>query len=233
MKKERLLLKFSGGALSSESEVFSESKLLDLASQVRELSEDYEIGIVVGGGNIWRGKDGRISFMTAPERDYMGMISTVLNGFVLQKALRAKGVESRLFSATGVERVTEDYNLFQINKALESGQVVIFSGGVGEPQFSTDSGCAIRAIEIGATRVLIGKEGVEGIYNKDPNVHSNAVFYDKITYDRLIAEDIRILDQSSLSLCRDNKLHLLIFSQEVENAFIKALKGGIKMSEVV
>ncbi|WP_043902201.1 uridylate kinase [Candidatus Mycoplasma haematominutum] len=232
MKKPRLLLKLSGGAVCGTEDIYSEQKLISLAIQIRELSQNYLIGIVIGGGNIWRGKEEKLSFLSVHERDYIGMISTVMNGFVLEKALKSLGVATKLFSALEIERVTARYDITLIDKLINSGEVLIFAGGLGEPQFSTDSAAIIRAIEIGASQILIGKEGVSGIYNKDPNVFSDATFYSELSYDQLIRENIQVLDQASLQLAKKNNLKLLVFNQEVENCFIKALNREIPLSEV-
>ncbi|RAO95083.1 UMP kinase [Mycoplasma wenyonii] len=231
--KTRLLLKLSGGALASNTNPFCETKLQSLAKQLKELSQLYSLGIVVGGGNIWRGREGRLTFLKSNERDYVGMVSTIINCFVLQKALEAEGLAVKLFSALEVERITDKYTLSEIELSLRAGEIVLFAGGVGEPSYSTDSAAIIRAIEIGAKQVLIGKEGVKGIYDKDPNVFKDAVFLPKVSYDEIISKDLKVLDQSSINLARDNKLRLLLFNQEADNSFIKALKGEIEYSEVV
>ncbi|KMZ96296.1 hypothetical protein PVNG_02434 [Plasmodium vivax North Korean] len=230
--KERILLKISGGALSSAGETYDEQKLLDLASQIKDLQKNYDVGIVIGGGNICRGRERKIKFLSSFYRDYMGMASTVLNGFVLQGALSYLKVKSRLFSSLEIERISEKINLSEVEKTLNSGEVVIFSGGLGEPCFSTDSAAFIRAIEIRATKVLIGKSGVKGVYNRDPKSFLDAEFQPSISYDRLISEDIRILDLPSLLLAKENNLTLLIFNQEENLCFIKALRGEIDLSIV-
>ncbi|AFN64896.1 Uridylate kinase [Mycoplasma wenyonii str. Massachusetts] len=231
--KTRLLLKLSGGALASEGDAFDEDKLQDLAKQLKELSKLYSLGIVVGGGNLWRGREGRLGFLKSNERDYIGMVSTIINCFVLQKALESEGIKAKLFSAIEVERITDRYTLSEIESSLGGGEIALFAGGVGEPCYSTDSAAIIRAIEIGAKEVFIGKEGVKGIYDKDPNVFEDAVFLSKVSYDYLITKDLRVIDQSSIKLARDNKLRLVLFDQEAENSFVKAVKGEIEFSEVV
>ncbi|ADX98038.1 UMP kinase [Mycoplasma suis] len=232
VKKERILLKFSGGALKGKGEIYSEEKLIALASQVKELNKSYEIGIVIGGGNIWRGKEEKIDLLSAVQADYVGMMATIMNSYVFKETLESIGVKSRLYSALAVERIVEDYSLSKIEEDLSSGRVIIFGGGLGEPRFSTDSAAIMRGIEIGAKKILIGKDGVEGVYNKDPNIYEDAVFYGQLSYDRIISENIKVFDHSALNLAKENKLHFLIFNQEVENSFIKSLNGGIRVSEI-
>lgn len=231
-KKERILIKLSGGALKGNLELYSEEKLLSLASQIKELSFLYEIGIVIGGGNIWRGKEEKLNLLSPVEGDYIGMLATIMNCFVFKVALEKSGVKASCYSALNVDRVVKYHSLSSVEEDLSSGKVVIFGGGLGEPQFSTDSAAIIRGIEIGAKKILIGKEGVAGVYNKDPNIYEDAIFYEKLSYDRVISENIKVLDHAALNLAKENKLHLLIFNQEIENSFVKSLSGEIELSEI-
>lgn len=174
-----------------------------------------EIAIVVGGGNFWRGRNGKE--MERTTSDYMGMLATVMNGLALQDALEARGMYTRVQTAIEMRQIAEPYIKRKALKHLERGRIVIFSCGTGNPYFTTDTTAALRAAEIEADVILVAKT-IDGVYSADPKVDPNAIKYDKITYLDILNKDLKVMDSTATSLCRDNNIPLLVFGiNEPEN----------------
>ena len=210
-KYKRIVLKLSGEALAGSNTVGIDMDYVNLiAKQVKKIYDSgVETGIVVGGGNFWRGRDeNNIDRATS---DYMGMLGTVMNALALQDSLEKLGVITRVQTAIEMKQVAEPYIRRRAIRHLEKGRVVIFSAGVGNPYFSTDTAAALRAAEIDADIILLAKKGVDGIYDSDPNINSNAKKYDNLTYREILNKNLKIMDATATTLCMDNNIPLQVF----------------------
>ena len=181
-----------------------------------------EVAIVVGGGNFWRGRNA--IGMVRTTADYMGMLATTMNAMALQDALESFGIETRMQSAIEIKQVAEPFIVRRARRHLEKGRVVIFGGGTGNPFFSTDTAAALRATEIGAEVILFGKT-VDGVYTDDPKTNPNAVKIDKISFSEILSKNLKVVDSTAASLCRDNKLVMKIFALEDPENLLRAVCG--------
>jgi len=224
---KRIVLKVSGEALSGDQENGLEPKIIrSIASQVKEIAElGVETAIVVGGGNIWRGKVGSEMGMDRANADFMGMLATIMNALALQDSLESLGVETRVQSSIEMRQVAEPYIRRRAIRHLEKKRVVIFAGGTGNPYFSTDTTAALRAAEIHAEVILMAKNRVDGVYSADPNVDPDAVKYDELTYMQILNDELGVMDSTATSLCMDNNLPLLVFSIAKDGNIKKAVLG--------
>ncbi len=224
---KRILLKMSGEALKGETSFgIDPQTVIAIAKQIKDAySLGVEIGIVVGGGNIWRGKIASELGMDRAQADYMGMLATVMNGLAVQDALEGLDVPTRVMSALSTSDVSEPYIRRKAIRHLEKGRVCIFVGGLGSPYFSTDTASVLRATEIGAEVVLMAKNGTEGVYDSDPRVNKDAKMYEELTFNEILANDLAVMDSTAASLCKDNKLPLLVFNMNTEGNIVKAVKG--------
>ena len=200
LKYKRVLLKLSGEALAGDAKTGLDINVLDnLCNQIKELVKlGVQVGIVVGGGNFWRGKYG--SKMERTTSDYMGMLATAMNGLALQDTLEAKGIYTRLQTAIEMREIAEPYIKRKALKHLEKGRVVIFGCGTGNPYFTTDTAAALRAAEIDADVILVGKTA-DAVYSDDPKINPDAVKYDEITYMDILNKDLKVMDSTATSLC--------------------------------
>lgn len=224
-KYKRIVLKLSGEALAGSNSVGIDINYVNLiAKQVKKIYElGVETGIVVGGGNFWRGRDeNNIDRATS---DYMGMLGTVMNALALQDSLEKLGVITRVQTAIDMKQVAEPYIRRRAIRHLEKGRVVIFSAGVGNPYFSTDTAAALRAAEIDADVILLAKKGTDGIYDSDPNINSDAKKYDNLSYREILNKNLKIMDGTATTLCMDNKIPLRVFGIDEEDAMYKVVCG--------
>ena len=219
IKYKRILLKLSGEALAGENKTgISPEVLDDITAQVKDLRDlGVEVAIVVGGGNFWRGKNGHN--MERTTSDYMGMLATTINALALQDALEAKGMFTRV-----QREIAEPYIKRKAAKHLEKGRIVIFAAGTGNPFFTTDTCAALRAAEIDAEVILVAKT-IDGVYSADPKVDPNAVKYDEITYLDILNKDLKVMDSTATSLCKDNNIPLIVFAMSEKGNMVKAVKG--------
>ena len=229
MKYKRVLIKLSGEALMGEnksSKVLDRNVMYEVANQIKTLwNEGLEIGIVIGGGNIFRGKYcDELSIKRAPA-DYMGMVATIFNSLAFKAVLDSIGVENVVISALNINQVCEPYYHLQALSHLNKKRVVIFAGGTGNPYFSTDTASALRASEIGAEVILMAKNGVDGVYDRDPRKYSDATMYDSITYDEVLSKKLEVVDLNAINLCQSNKINLIIFNMDKKDAIIDVVKG--------
>lgn len=224
---KRVLLKISGEALKGDIVSGIDPKTVaSIAKQIKSAHDlGVEIGIVVGGGNIWRGKTASELGMDRAQADYMGMLATVMNGLAVQDALEQIGVPTRVLSALSINEVAEPYIRRRAIRHLEKQRVCIFVGGLGSPYFSTDTACILRATEIGAEVVLMAKNKTEGVYDSDPRTNPNAVLYDELTFAEILAKDLKVMDSTAASLCKDNGLKLIVFNMNTEGNIVRAVKG--------
>ena len=224
LKYKRILLKLSGEALAGEAgrgiDVDTIGKICDEIKKVVDLG--IEVAIVVGGGNFWRGKYGHQ--MERTTSDYMGMLATAMNALALQDAIEARGVHTRVQTAIEMRQIAEPFIKRKATRHLEKGRVVIFACGVGSPFFSTDTGAALRAAEIGADVILFAKT-IDGVYSADPKLDKTAVKYDEITYLDILNKDLKVMDSTATSLCRDNKIPVIVFGLNEPENIVKIVKG--------
>jgi len=224
---KRVLLKMSGEAIKGETAFgIDPATVASIAQQVKAAHDlGVEIGIVVGGGNIWRGKTASEMGMERAQADYMGMLATIMNGLAVQDALEHIGVPTRVLSALSINEVAEPYIRRRAVRHLEKGRVCIFVGGLGSPYFSTDTACVLRATEIGAEVVLMAKKKTEGVYDSDPRTNPNAKLYSELTFSEILAKDLKVMDATAASLCKDNGLELIVFNMNTEGNIVRAVKG--------
>lgn len=222
-KYKRVLLKLSGEALAGdEKKGINFDTVGKICDQVKELTEmGTEVAIVVGGGNFWRGAKVEMDRTTS---DYMGMLATAMNGLALQSVLEEKGLDTRLQTAIEMRQMAEPYIKRRAVRHLQKGRVVIFGCGTGNPYFTTDTAAVLRAAEIGAEVILVGKT-IDGVYSADPKNDANAVKFDEISYDEILKQDLKVMDGASIALCRDNNIKLIIFELAKPENIIKAVKG--------
>ena len=222
----RVLLKLSGEALMGAEDYGIDPVVIGrIAREVMEAREaGAEIGLVIGGGNIFRGAGLAASGMDRVTGDQMGMLATVINALAMQDALEKLGAKVRVMSALKINDVCEDYIRRRAVRHLEKGRITIFAAGTGNPFFTTDSGAALRAIEINAD-LLLKATKVDGVYDKDPNKHQDAVKYDKLSYDEVIARDLQVMDTAAFALCRDSDVPLRIYDLSVPGNLMRILRG--------
>ena len=233
MKYKRILLKLSGEALAGNKNFgFDEEVLLSFANQVKELHDNgVQVAIVIGGGNIFRGLSGQNHGVDRATGETMGMLATIKKGLALQNFIESVGVPTRLLTSISMPEVAEPYIRRRAIRHLEKGRIVIFSGGTGMPYFTTDSGGAIRAIEIHADILAKGTK-VDGIYDKDPVKYPDAVKYEKISFEKAIVDNLRVMDATALSLCRENNMPIIVFNA-LEKGNMMRMVNGEKIGTVV
>ncbi|HEX6587530.1 MAG TPA: UMP kinase [Longimicrobiales bacterium] len=226
LKYKRVLLKLSGEALAGGAGFGIDAEVVNrLTDQVRRVHEmGVAVGLVIGGGNIVRGTQASAKGMDRVSADYMGMLATIINSLALQDLLEKKGVDTRVLTAIRMEQVAEPYIRRRAVRHLEKGRVVIFAGGTGNPYFSTDTAAALRAIEIHAD-VLIKATKVDGVYSADPNRVADAEFYRELTFQDVVARELAVMDTAAVSLCRDNRLPIIVLNIEKQGAIAAALRG--------
>ena len=211
---KRVVLKLSGEALAGEQGFgLSPQIIKSVAEQVKEVVDlGVEVAVVVGGGNIWRGKVGSEMGMDRANADYMGMLATVMNSLALQDSLEKCGIQTRVQSSIEMRQVAEPYIRRKAIRHLEKKRVVIFAAGTGNPYFSTDTTAALRAAEIEADVILMGKNNVDGVYSDDPKTNSDAVKYDQLSFLDVIQQGLQVMDSTASTLCMDNDIPLIVFS---------------------
>ncbi|MCS6874766.1 MAG: UMP kinase [Pyrinomonadaceae bacterium] len=231
---QRVLLKLSGEALMGSQKYGIDTLVAEAVA--KELKVVYELGveiaIVVGGGNIFRGVSKSAGNMDRSSADYIGMLATVMNAVVLQDALERIRVPTRVLSAIHIPQLAEPFIRRRAIRHLEKKRIVIFAGGTGNPYFTTDSAAALRALEIHA-EVLLKATKVDGIYSEDPNINPNAKKFDKISFQELIEKQLKIMDSSAVSLCRDNNLPIMVFNMKQSGNILKAVSGDLSIGTLV
>ena len=221
---KRILLKLSGEALAGERKNGIDANTIgNICDKIKTIVEmGVQVSIVVGGGNFWRGRYGHD--MERTTSDYMGMLATTINGLALQDALEARGIFTRLQTAIEMREIAEPYIKRKAIKHLEKGRVVIFACGTGNPYFSTDTGAALRAAETDSEVILLAKT-IDGVYSTDPKEDKNAVKYDEITYLDILNKDLKVMDSTATSLCRDNQIPIIVFGIDDPKNIVRVVKG--------
>ncbi len=226
MKYKRVLLKLSGESLMGDKQFgIDNARLTKYAEQIKEITDlGVELGIVIGGGNIFRGVQAEEGGMDRTHGDYMGMLATMINAMALQSALETAGIDSRLLSAIEMKEIAEPYVRRRAVRHLEKGRVVIFGAGTGNPYFTTDSAASLRAIEINADVIIKGTR-VDGIYTKDPEQDSTAVKYETISFDDVYSNGLNVMDMTAFTLCKENDLPIIVFNINVEGNLKRIIMG--------
>lgn len=221
---KRVLLKLSGEALAGDNKTGVYADVIgNICDQIKKVVElGVEVAIVVGGGNFWRGRYGHD--MERTTSDYMGMLATAMNALALQDCLEARGVDTRVQTAIEMREIAEPYIKRKAEKHLQRGRVVIFACGTGHPYFSTDTGAALRAAEINADIILLAKT-IDGVYSADPKLDPTAVKYDEISYIDILEQDLKVMDSTATSLCRDNQIPLMVFEIAKPENIVRIIKG--------
>lgn len=221
---QRVILKLSGEALKGTGFGIHPFTVKGIATEIKEVYElGVQIGIVVGAGNLWRGKTGQELGMDRAQADYMGMLGTIMNSLALQDALESINVPTRVMSLLPISSVAEPYIRRRAMRHFEKGRVLIFAGGTGSPFFSTDTAAALRAAELDSDIILMAKNGVSGVYDKDPRKHNDAVMFDKVSQDELLKQKLAVMDQTAASICRENKINILVFNMNEPGNIKKAI----------
>ena len=223
---KRVLLKISGEALMGDQGYGLHPPTVErIAAEVKTVHEmGAEICMVIGGGNIFRGLQGSAQGMERTTADYMGMLATVMNALAMQSSLEEQGIHTRVVSAIPMDQVCEPYIRRRAVRHLEKKRVVIFAAGTGNPYFTTDTAATLRASEMACEAIFKGTQ-VNGIYNKDPNLHSDAVRYNTVTYDEVLQKRLKVMDASAIALARDNNLPIIVFSLDEPGGFKGILSG--------
>ena len=226
MKYKRVLLKLSGEALMGNQQYgIDPQRLDDYAEEIAAaVKAGAQIAIVIGGGNIFRGLQGASKGMDRIQGDYMGMLATVINSMALQSTLQAKGVKAALLSGLYIDRIADSMSSAKAIKLLEEGYVVVIGGGTGNPFFTTDTGSALRAVEVKAEIILKGTR-VDGIYTADPEKDPTAKKYDSITYDEAYQKNLKVMDLTAFTMCKENNMPMLVFDMNTKGNLTKVLNG--------
>lgn len=222
----RVLLKLSGEALSSKNDFFDVNVIKELVDEIKIIcNTGVELALVCGGGNFVRGKTLSKLGMKRETADQMGMLGTTMNALALETVLNENNIKAKAFSALEMPQIIAPYRQNEVEECLRNKEVVIFASGVGHPYFSTDTGCALRAIEIDADIILLAKNGVDGVYSDDPDLNPNAIKYDELTYDEMLKNDLKVIDSTATSLLKENKMSAYVFDMSKRGNIIKILEG--------
>lgn len=226
VKFKRVLLKLSGESLMGKQGFGISAEVLDFFSdEVKKVHDaGVQLGIVIGGGNIYRGLSAESQGIHRATGDQMGMLATMINSLALQNAIEQKGIQTRLMSAIKMEEIAEPYIRRRAIRHLEKGRVVIFGAGTGHPYFSTDTAASLRAVEIGADIIIKGTR-VDGVYDSDPEKNPEAIRYEKISYIDILKNNLRVMDLTAVSLCQENDLPMMVFNMDVPNNLLKLVLG--------
>lgn len=227
-KYKRVLVKLSGEALQDKqnSAILDSNKLNEVAVAIKDMvDQGVEVCIVVGAGNIWRGRLAETIGIDRSEADYMGMLGTIINAVAVKASLINNGLDAQVLSAIEVKQLAKQFTKERALKALNKGKVLIFAAGTGNPYFTTDTCAALRANEVGCDAILMAKNGVEGVYSDDPRKNPNAEFYSKLTYSEMLAKNLSVMDNAALSLCINTNIELRVFNMADMKNFGRVIAG--------
>ena len=227
VKYKRVLIKLSGEALAGERGVGIDiATVEEIANELKEVHDlGIEIALVIGGGNLWRGEEAAAAGMERVPADYTGMLGTVMNALVMADALERVGVTTRVQTAINMQQLAEPYVRGRALRHLEKERIVIFAAGTGSPYFSTDTTAALRAAEIGADAILMAKNGVDGVYNADPEKNPDAVKFDFISFEDVLAKGLNVMDTTAFTLSQENKLPIIVFDMNKDGNLLKVCEG--------
>ena len=233
VKYKRVLLKLSGeGLMGEKSFGLDEAKLSEMAQGIKQVHDaGVQLAIVIGGGNIFRGLKGAAGGMDRVSADHMGMLATVINSLAMQDALQRAGVPARVVSGVVMPTICEPYIQPKAKSHLQNGDVIIFAAGTGNPFFTTDTGAALRAAEMGCEAIFKATQ-VDGVYSADPKTDKNAVRFEKVGYDEVLVKNLKVMDASAIALARDNNISIVVFSMHEPGALMRVLAGQGAFTEI-
>jgi uridylate kinase len=232
-KYRRVLLKFSGESLAGQGKNIDPDRLDFLAQEIERIVKyQVEIALVLGGGNIWRGSLAIERGMDAAQSHYMGMLSTIINALAMQDALERRGIHTRAMTAIKMDEVAEPYIRRRATRHMEKGRVIILSAGTGNPYFTTDSAAALRAAEISAEVILMGKNGVDGVYTADPRRDPTATRLEQVTFMEALSRGLAVMDNTALTLCMDNNIPIIVFNAQ-QSGLIERIVVGDNIGTLV
>lgn len=228
---KRIIIKLSGEAIGENSVGFSDKKIDQIVDDIIEvMNMGVEVSIVIGGGNFWRGRNAE-SNMDRTTADHIGMMATIMNGLYVSDMFKQKGVNAKVMTPFKCGTFTEEFSKEKAIEVITNNGICIFSGGIGHPFFSTDTITALRAAELDCDGILYAKN-VDGIYDKDPNAHTDAVKYTQITYDKIIKDDLQAIDISAMNLCNSQKINSVVFGLDLEKSILKAIKDDTEIYSI-
>lgn len=232
MKTERILLKISGASLkTNDDSIICSNKINDLVNQIKFISKKYSIGIVIGGGNIWRGIEGKKLKMNDNLSDSMGMLSTIMNSLALNNSLNSNNVKSKVFSSIKCDELCNEYIYRDVEEWMNTKETVsIFAGGTGSPFFTTDTAAALRASQTDCKVIYMGKNGVDGVYSSDPKKDKNAVHYSELSYKDVLSKKLDVMDLTALTLCEKNNIKIIVFNIDNKNSIIDTIENKTKQT---
>lgn len=231
MKYKRIIIKISGETLSDNGRGISGNSVHALALQLRDILEcGVQLGVVIGGGNLWRGRS--VATMDRSVADNIGMLATVMNGLTLCEALNAVGVKCKVVSSIGIDKIVEQYSFANADNYLNEGKLVIFVGGTGLPYFSTDTTLALRACEMHADAIFFMKN-IDGVYDSDPKINPSAKKYKEISYDKVIADNLKVMDMTAVSMCREYKMTAVVLGMNEKDGILRILNGDKTIGTVI
>ncbi|MCF0116949.1 MAG: UMP kinase [Bacilli bacterium] len=236
MKYKRILLKLSGEALQDKVDhrILNAKALNDVAKAIKQMTDSgVQVAVVIGAGNIWRGKLADQIGIERSTADYMGMLGTIINSMALKSALENVGQDTRVMSAIEVRAVAESYIRGRAIRHLEKGRVVIFAGGTGNPFFTTDTTATLRAMDIGADAVLMAKNGVDGVYSADPRVVKDAMLIQTLEFKDMLQRNLQVMDLTAISLCMQSDIEIRVFNMEDASNFIKVIEGDSSVGTTI
>ena len=233
VKYKRVLLKLSGeGLMGEKSFGLDESKLSEMAREIKQVRDaGIQRAVVIGGGNIFRGLKGAAGGMDRVSADHMGMLATIINSLAMQDALLRIGVPTRVVSGVVMPTICEPYIQPKAKSHLQNGDVIIFAAGTGNPFFTTDTGAALRAAEMGCEAIFKATQ-VDGVYSADPKKDKNAVRFEKVSYDEVLVKNLKVMDASAIALARDNNISIVVFSMHEQGALMRAMAGQGAFTEI-
>lgn len=233
VKYKRILLKLSGeGLMGEKSFGLDESKLSEMAQEIKQVHDaGIQLAVVIGGGNIFRGLKGAAGGMDRVSADHMGMLATIINSLAMQDALLRIGVPTRVVSGVVMPTICEPYIQPKAKSHLQNGDVIIFAAGTGNPFFTTDTGAALRAAEMGCEAIFKATQ-VDGVYSADPKTDKNAVRFEKVSYDEVLVKNLKVMDASAIALARDNNISIVVFSMHEQGALMRTLSGQGAFTEI-
>lgn len=235
-EEKRIILKFSGEALADNSNklIFDKNKLISIKDIISSfLNNGFKVGVVVGAGNIFRGRIAEENGFSYVDGDYLGMIGTVINVKAISSILNSFNIPNIIYSALNIENVTNKYDIKKAKEDYDNNKVVLFGGGIGLPGYTTDTTAAKRAIEMNAKMILSAKNGVDGIYDKDPNKFKDAKFLHYLTYSEAIKKDLKVMDNSALNLLKDTDVVTRVFSSNEKDNFLKIANGDDSIGSII